>query len=706
MIEEIQKLITSSGGDQDRLKKSIITKVAYHAHSVNDVSKKSVESMIGDIVDIVYTFYRYYDVDTSHLLLVGEIEKQIEEKSAGILSAVNDGKFEILNEINDAYNKTSIKEIEKLDDYISSYLEKKLNQIMEHSIFPWFKHSLKYKQIFPNLFVKPYLKANSNKIFFDELINEEKKYINQNIAILGIAGAGKSTLLRYTFAFQLIKSIKCIYITAKEAVMHNGILDKIIYRASLTNSKQYLVFIDGLDEEFAYNYSGYHKFITKLQEAVNIYFWLGCRTDYFEHNYNENITFIQHSFTISPWNEKQAEYFIHEYSKIKKNESINDKVEELVGTDEKIKLLKTNPFQLSLIVFLADSKEEKPILGIYNLYERFLQRWIKREKSRGTTEADNKIIVDTLRLIAHKIYDAEEYVIDTIIEKNSAIKDLLIIDDKNDIYNTRCAIAFYHRSLAAFILAQNLIEAFLLNKTSEIKCLLKHKMKDDVTNFIGNKFAHLNEIDKTKIKENLCHMYYDTHDRDLSVKEQLIYYITRLGIDVSDFLLDVIKNNPSHPIMRLTIAYGCVLSENQDIRNYALDYAKSISNNTIDAITNRAWTIIYFGDVNDRDPYTYDDNEKRSWKNARKARIKRFTKNNPRLKDYRFRLFDIPLFYSFLKDRKWNDISMDEFNVLRSVEFPKNVFNKNEIIFLKKEKRKLLDSYRRHLKSMNLDNRK
>ena len=149
--------------------------------------------------------------------------------------------------------------------------------------------------------------------------------------------------------------------------------------------------------------------------------------------------------------------------------------------------------------------------------------------------------------------------------------------------------------------------------------------------------------------------------------------------------------------MRLTIAYGCVLSENPIARVFALEYAKSISENSIDAITNRAWTVIYFGDVNDRDPYTYVDDEKRSWNNARKARIKRFTTISPRKKDYRFRLFDIPLYYNFLKDRGWNDITVEEYNILLKTDFPKNVFNDEEILFLENEKTKLLNDYKKHL---------
>ena len=185
----------------------------------------------------------------------------------------------------------------------------------------------------------------------------------------------------------------------------------------------------------------------------------------------------------------------------------------------------------------------------------------------------------------------------------------------------------------------------------------------------------------------------------MPIKEQVIYYITRLGIDVSDFLLELVKQKPHDPIMRLTIAYGCVLSDHPLLRRFALDYARSIAEDTIDARTNRGWTVIYFGDVEDQDPYQYKDDEKGPWKKAREARIKRFVKKSPRLKDYRFRLFDIPLFYSFLKDRGWNDISRDEYKILSEVDLPQDIFMEEEISFLTNEKERLLFEYKRRLES-------
>lgn len=244
----------------------------------------------------------------------------------------------------------------------------------------------------------------------------------------------------------------------------------------------------------------------------------------------------------------------------------------------------------------------------------------------------------------------------------------------------------------------------LNNDINLLEQIFPCKLKDDVTNFIGAKFSTLTIKEKFIIKENLENLYYSLSgdDTKLSEKEQIIYYITRLGIDVSKFLKKCISPYPENPIMRLTIAYGAVLTEDQDIRTFGLEYAKSIANESEDAITNRAWTVIYFGDV-DNDPYTYRDNEKCSWKKARNARIKRFTKTNPRLKDYRFRLFDIPLFHSFLKDRNWDNISKEEFEILSKIDIPEHIFNTDECAFLKNEKEQLLKEYEQHLLRIDIE---
>lgn len=715
MIEDIKKCVFSAGEKQKQLKADIANRANYFARAKSKISEHRVEKLTSDIIDILINFYRNFKNDNGMLLLVWEIEckldnmlkdvgssiEKVQEGLAETICAEHTDTRAAISEIKkgfaDSLSGYASYEREGLRRQLESIIDAKRKSVLDYSIFPWLRGSPRYSKVFPKLFIEPTFKGENGTISFSEVI----KNVDCHAAILGEAGAGKSTLLRYLFAFSLVDSKRSIYITASEAREENGFLDKLFILASITYAEPYLVYVDGIDEEFANDYAGFSKFVLRLQNFPNVQFWLGCRLDYYEQHYNENLAFIRHEFTIEPWTPSQADDFIERYANIRGKTDLQDQVNKLICTQELIQHFKSNPFQLSLIVFLAEHNEKDPITGAYDLYERFVFRWIRREKERGTSDADEKVIIETLTLAAIRIYCGEEYILDDIAAKNSAVRNLLNVREKENLSYNQYATAFYHRSLAAFLLAHRLVESFLNDDSSQICKLFGSKLKDDVTNFVGNKFSVLSQSEKHTVKQTLIRLYKNTADSEISIKEQIIYYITRLGIDVSEFLIELVEKKPEHPIMRLTIAYGCVLSDNPVLRKFALDYAESISRDSLDAVTNRAWTVIYFGDVDDRDPYQYTDNEKRPWQNARRARIKRFTKKNPRLKDYRFRLFDIPLFHSFLKDRGWNEISLEEYNILNDVDFPEDKFTQEERRFLLKEKKKLLEEYKKKLEKCN-----
>lgn len=695
MIADIEKCIFSAGKEQKCLKNDILNRAVAYARPMTQRGERRVQEITSDIIDILRGFYRDFKTDDGMLLLTGEIELKLDDMLDTLELLIKGSGDDVASVIKREFADLRTHEKRERLRQIELMIDSKREAIANHSIFPWFRGSWRYSEVFPRLFIPPRFKVGSKTIGSRELSG----YLDDHAVVLGEAGAGKSTFLRYLFIQKEIDIGKCVYMTANEAKREDGLFNKLSDHVSKDSEDTYLVLIDGIDEAFAYDYAGLSRFIERLQSIPNVHFWIGCRSDYYERHYNEFFSFIRIELTIEPWEMWQSDAFIDRYAEIVKRPDLKDAVDELIGTHSSIKQFKTNPFQLSLLVFLAEHGSRSPIIGLYDLYERFMFCWIEREKRRGTSNEDEKTIIRTLINSAIQIYCGKEYVLDDRAAEDSAIRDLLQIQEKGDLTYVRYASAFHHRSLAAFLIAHSLIESFLNNDTAQICYLFSCKLKDDVTNFIGDRFTTLDLQEKDKVKRTLVGLYKDTKGPEVPIKEQVIYYITRLGIDVSDFLLELVKQKPHDPIMRLTIAYGCVLSDHPLLRRFALDYARSIAEDTIDARTNRGWTVIYFGDVEDQDPYQYKDDEKGPWKKAREARIKRFVKKSPRLKDYRFRLFDIPLFYSFLKDRGWNDISRDEYKILSEVDLPQDIFMEEEISFLTNEKERLLFEYKRRLES-------
>lgn len=698
LLEDIKTCVFEDPEQQEQRKTNIIEKAISYASATFSDSKHNVQKMMEDIIDILIYFYGTYKTEKGNLIHFQAIKKDLLDINNKLdVSLKNDEK--ISNQISRA--QAGIEQISRAQDKktslrtrLNSMADSKRNALKEYLLFPWFKESPNYSEVFPKLFIKPVFENNKE-------MNTLTK-TDGHVFVLGAAGAGKTTLLRFLFAFENATDRNCMYITAKEAMKKNDFMDVLKEYVSeyAGETELFSVYIDGLDEAFANKFKKLRSFMRELQYYRNVQFWIGCRQDFYEHFYNEDFAGIKNTFIIKPWEiEEQAERFIKTYQEIVGCDELDKHINELVSANETIQAFKTNPFQLSLLVYLAENNELEQIKGVYSLYESFINTWIEQEKKRGTSSMSKSEIVNVLTDAAVSIYNGLDYKLTEELVHISAVRNILVIQEKAKLSSVLYVTDFHHRSLATFLIAYKLVQAFLENESKTIRDLFKVKLKDDVTNFVGNKFAMMDESEKNRVKHTLMELYNDVQDDDISIKEQIIYYITRLGTDVSDFLKKLVQDPPKHSLMRLSLAYGCVLSDKPDVRHFALDYAKSISRETKDAATNRAWTIIYFGDVNDRDPYSYEDDEQRPWENARKARIKRFTKQNPRLKDYRFRLFDIPLFHSFLKNREWNNISESEFDILKRVEFPDDIFTQEEIAFLREEKMKLLDEYEKRLKN-------
>lgn len=680
--QKFENYLKISGDKRKAAREQMLAEAFECARPKGTGACNQVRIILNFIFELYYEAYRGNSTQGERLL-AAEIEEKMSEDTNTVLNKIN--------EVSNRIEKGNSSHRERRKWNFEEYRFSQQNIVLNCAIFPWFSGSKRYREVFPKLFIYPKLKDRGNDFSYNNLLEDT----DQHIAILGEAGAGKSTLLRYIFLCEKLEEVTCIYLTAKDAFNNKAILRKI---NDASSAKKSLVFIDGIDEAIQKNPQKYTEFIGKLRNYYNCRFWISCRTDYYRQFYNEETMFTKRDVEIQPWDDNiEAERFINTYAEIVEKPFLPSVIEKLTTNSDEIKNMKTNPFQLALLVFLSENEEDISIFDVYDLYDKFMEQWYKREHNRGTSEDSFDSIICSLSKAARKIYIGESWKLDNIAITNSAAKNLLVtteVNARNEIY----AKDFYHRSIAAFLIAKKIYTAFEKGDFIAAKSLLGYKLKDDITNFIGAKIASASDDIRMVLKTNLIRMYNKSSNSKLSVREQLIYFISRLGVDVTDFLKQIVSEKPNNPIMRLTLAYGCVLSNDLQLREYALEYAKSISKGSIDALTNRGWTVVYFGDVNDKNPYNYLDDEKRPWSKARAARIKRFTREKPRLKDVRFWLFDIPLFRNFLEDRNWNNLSVEELTILKSLNISSNYFNANEKAFLCTEKGLLIEEYEKQLK--------
>lgn len=671
-----------------------------------EFTKNAAKEMASILVNAIKAVFE--KVDFLRLL------RAIDESTTTVIRELKTSEVRIIKEMRENQTLDG-----KMHEQIQKKIEHKKRTVLKQLLFPWFRNSPKYMDVFPELFIDPHFSIDGG----NDVIIDVTPYFSQNLMILGDAGAGKSTFLRIWFAFKEKEKSKNKIVTdvllfdAREYLMKESFLNDVIKYLRYEHEDRYLLLIDAIDEAFHNDYSNYKKFVMQLQELNNCNIWMGCRRDYYnQYSGGDDMALSDHDFYIQEWGPGEIKQFIKRYADIREVPDIPNRIEDMkknMGEGDIIEELMGNPFQLSIIVFLAEDPEKRHIRGRYDLYEQFMTKWNKHEVLRGTSKYCEEEKEAALFEAALCIYCNKVYVYNEVAENDTGVSSLLRDPDVEQKWGDGHSVAneFYHRSLAEFILAKSTIKSMLnMNNPSYedvFKRICKTKMKDDVTNFILNKFLTLDDEKKHIIKHNLQKLYEklsETNDT-LSLREQIIYYITRLDIDVSDFTGKVIDSNPKNNMIRLSLAYGCALLKDKKSKNYTLEYAKAIAENADgeEAITNRAWAVIYYGDFHGEekgiDEYSYKDEEKGTWKKVRNNRIQRFKREKPRRKDLRFWILDIPLFHNFLIDRGWNDISYEEYGILNKLCFSSDIFDDDEKQFLIEEHKKLVTDYYNHLQA-------
>lgn len=592
---------------------------------------------------------------------------------------------------------------------LQEMISQKDQDLLNGLVLPWLSDkSPRLNSIFKSLFIKPIVKSSNNRkeISYNELLD----YLSKSgmIALTGDAGCGKSTLIKYLYLFE-VRGKKRFYFSASEILEGKA---PIFYELiALSENTNMVLCVDGLDEAYLIYKTNIERLMNELKKfSKKCCILVGMRKDFFNMYFsNPYYGFFSDVLTIESWNEQMADSYTLKYSQEIKNKTLYKQYNQLADSNINIKSFTKNPFHLTLLLYLIETKNENisTYYSVYSLYDDFYEHWRLREQHRKTSNANRGR--DTFKKhykIACSLYSGKSIYLKEE-ENDTAVTGLLIIKESSEGKNI---IRFYHHSLNEYIIAKKCLEQFE-SKGIKLVSVLLNLMRNDVTDFIKDAFKTLDTSELAKIKRNLEDIYRLIYAPDKSsisnkiqklnykelftLKDQIVFFISRIPeIPAKDFLRYANKKE-NDPIMKLNLAYGAALKG--PILEIALEYAKKITTGSSEDITNRSWTLVYYGDVKE-DAYTYVDEWHAPWFNSRNARIRRLQENHE--KAIRFRMFDLPLLYTFLVSRNWNDICEDELLVIEkcNTDYPELPTEVNK--FMTETKEKLYLEYKEQLKKI------
>lgn len=614
-------------------------------------------------------------------------------------------------------------------------LHRQRQQILQEPLYIWGYYEYENTK---QLYGKGYVR----KIPIKNLSNEKKRYLlvrkNRGIAILGKAGAGKSTYLRQLFLshtdriHKIINSIynrRYYFYKIRELIKSPEILNY------LENDKKYsrgkFVFLDGLDEINDSDYKEIVQIIKKIFD-FNYTIILSCRKDVYEiikRVEPEIFTLIRYHLEIGDWTLMQSNQYIMKYAELHPDSNILNLIKPYQEKIEYKEFFKT-PLELSLLIYILEQSQdlldqEKMIRNRFDLYDKFLHIWLQREIiNRKDNEIGNALDVNmifelwsTIAFLLIKnsnvkpIYTSN-LEIKKYIQNNDRLKKyiggIIEIDNKNE---RKRIIGFTHERVTEFLVANYFLVHISKCDEYSIDALL-WEYKYSVTSFIQEKFNLISHDDLEKDFLNLISILLNTDPykkhtslnkyrqpinvklkkriQSLSkedmrtVKNQIIYFISRIpNIDnrllpVGNQVVKEIYEKEQDEYNKRSAAIGATILGNNEVE---LRYAQELLNNAESNLRDRSFTMVYYQDVKEKNPFTYVDDGVSQWNNSRQSRLERLRDNSE--KSLRLRTFDLITILNFTRSRMNSFVPTEkELDIVRNCEL--------NISFYSDEKRELL----------------
>lgn len=366
------------------------------------------------------------------------------------------------------------------------------------------------------------------------------------------------------------------------------------------------------------------------------------------------------------------------------------------------------PFELTLLLYLLSSEPsdgQTRLLNSYELYASFYQHWLVRERKRGTARNRSEIISKSHRQIAIRLYRARGVELtlgDALssvttkrvlgLSKDSSFMGLLVtrrLEESGDI----CIRKFWHETIGEFLAAEDLFTAFLQGG-SLVKDVLRTTFHDDVNRFVRGAFTSCSEEQRQQVLHSLEKSYIDLfparHHSELRsliqrsisrtvrrrvvpssainrteeatrLREQIIYYIGRLGASTLPGALVFAYFNEPRALLRRSAGLGAILHGDDHIEG---EYLSRLTPESIEDVDNRSVQLVYFGDVR-ADMHSYRDDGQVGWDRTRQAILERLRQSSPR--ELQLRLWDLRTLYLFFKSRNWRPTpSREELEIINS----------------------------------------
>jgi len=718
------QLFSPSRKSRNQARNDMIAAAVEYSGAKTNQAKSRVENIISACLDIIYGFYASGISKEEYILaakIVDAVNENMEELAEAIASKIEDRKETTPNAAQLSIDR-AVPPASGEPCLTAELIESEQQRLKNEVLLPWMKNSASYDAVFPELFIEP--KLNSLKLKGALSYEELDRYRNRNIAIIGNAGVGKTTLLRYLFLYKN-HSGELLYVKASSLCNDPAQLNSyekcirdILLGAQRVN-EHHLILLDGVDEAYADDSVALQELMLKISGLEQVSVWFGWRGEhYYQHETEAVRSLLYNVVSLQDWNTETAQRYVQYYGEKTGQENIITDFQTLLRSGEDIESFTKSPFQLTLLVYLLENKEYLPEIQryfaskdrtIFGLYDQFLECWLEKERDRGTSFLPASEIVQRLQRIAGKLYYGSFYELEEDSYRDSAIAGLLTF---SALKNKRQAIGFYHRSFCAFFCAKEVFNAVIQGGATLVKAM-RIPMRNDVTDFVRSAISVVTETEIRDIQKHLIDTYLEMIRPDTGaldseaksliqastpqelfyLKNELIYLVTRIPdpAGLTAPFLEVAHEYETNPHLKLDIAYGAVLTGPSWI---ALEYAGSLVPGSESDLIHRSWTIAYFGDVQ-ANPYYYRDVKREPWTKSRTVRLKRFQSN--KRKAIRFRILDIPLMYCFYASRDWKDVNETDYEIIKQTAIDCSAYTKEEKIFLKEQKRKLVEEFQKHL---------